>query len=154
MSLLQKLQKNKIFKFISSVRLAVPLLITLGIVAALGTIIESRYNTELAKLLLYDSTWFLVLLSFLWINIFCATLSRYPFKKHQVGFVITHIGLLTLLGGSFVTKIYGIDGQVRIVEGETENQVNLPELILQKKFNSSFNIAAFYFFLKQKKYYS
>lgn len=30
----------------------------------------------------------------------------------------------------------------------------IQKLILQKKFNSSFNIAAFYFFLKQKKYYS
>jgi ADP-ribose pyrophosphatase len=30
----------------------------------------------------------------------------------------------------------------------------IQKLILQKKFNSSFNIAAFYFLLKQKKYYS
>ena len=42
-----------------------------------------------------------ILLAFLGDNILCAALIRYPWKKRQTGFVITHAGLLILLAGSY-----------------------------------------------------
>ncbi|MBK9294986.1 MAG: cytochrome c biogenesis protein ResB [Oligoflexia bacterium] len=119
------------FKFLSSVKLAVPLMLVLGFCVAIGTIIESRYNAEYARMLIYQTSWFYALLGLLWVNIFCATLSRWPFKIHHTGFVITHIGLLTLLIGAFVTAKFGIDGQLIVSEGEENNKVLLPETIIQ-----------------------
>jgi hypothetical protein len=56
---------------------------------------------------------------------------RWPFKKIHTGFVITHIGLLTLLAGSMITSLYGIDGSMRIVEGSEGNQVVLADYVIE-----------------------
>jgi hypothetical protein len=136
-SFISALKKNSIFKFLSSVRLAVPLMLILLFVSAIGTIYESQYNALFAKLTIYDSWWFLLLLIFLWINIFCATISRIPFQKHHIGFVITHIGLLSLLGGAFITSQSGIDGQLQVQQGKSENRVILSDLELGYQFDDS-----------------
>lgn len=125
-----ELNKNKVFKFISSVRLAVPTMVVLCFLVGWGTIVESLYNAEYASLKVYNSWWFSIFMMVLWLNIFCATLSRYPFKKHQVGFVITHLGLLTLLAGGLVTNRWGIDGQLQVMEGTSNSTVFLSRLMV------------------------
>jgi hypothetical protein len=119
------------FRFFASVQLAIPLLMLLGCVVAVGTIIESQYSTEYARLLIYDSWWFRVLLIFLWLNIFLSTMSRYPYQKKHLGFVIVHIGLMTLLLGGFVTSVWGIDGSLRVVENSQSSNVSLGDLSLE-----------------------
>jgi hypothetical protein len=126
-----------IFLFSASVRLAVPLMLTLAAVVAYGTILESKYNSEYAKIAIYNSTWFLGLLALLFVNILNSTLSRWPWKRRHLGFVITHLGLLTLLTGAFITSIYGIDGQLRVHEGEAGGTLVLPRLMLSYRFENS-----------------
>jgi len=53
---------------------------------------------------IYQTKGFAILLAFLGTNILCAALIRYPWKKRQTGFVITHAGLLVLLA-SILTGI-------------------------------------------------
>lgn len=130
-NLVKRLNQNKVFKFLSSVKLAVPTMLILIVVVAIGTIIESRYNAQVSGILVYKSKWFLALLGILWVNIFCSTISRIPYKEHHTGFVVVHIGLLTLLIGSMVTFIWGIDGSLRIIEGQSGNKVALNELVLK-----------------------
>ncbi len=143
-----KLKANKIFKFISSIKLAVPLMLTVGFTVAYGTIVESRYNAEMAKMMVYQAWWFQILLGLLWINIFTSTLSRIPYKIHHLGFVITHLGLLTLLVGSLVTAEYGIDGQLRVVENSTNDTIILPDLVLELASAESQQVES-YSFTKQ-----
>lgn len=131
------LKKNSTFKFLSSVQLAVPLMLVLLIISAVGTFYESQYNSQYAKLMIYNTQWFLFLLILLWINIFCATVSRIPYRKHHLGFVITHIGLMSLLGGAFVTYQSGIDGQLQVREKDSENRVILSDLELGYQFENS-----------------
>lgn len=120
-----------VLRFFSSVKLAVPLMLALAVIVAVGTIYESRYNAQIASLHIYRSFWFQGLLCLLWVNIFCATVSRLPFRKGHTGFVITHIGLLTLLIGSLMTSIFGIDGNLRILVGKRDRTVYLPDLVLK-----------------------
>lgn len=131
------LNQNKVFKFSSSIRLAVPLMLVLGACVAYGTIIESNYNSEYAAMVIYKSSWFGALIILLWINIFCATISRIPFKIHHLGFVITHIGLLTLLIGGYMTNSSGIDGQLVIAEKQSSSIVSLPHLMIGFQFEGS-----------------
>ena len=125
------LNRTPSLRFFASVQLAVPLLLLLACVVAYGTVIESRYNADYARLLVYDTFWFQSLLGLLGINIFLSTISRYPFQRRHIGFVVVHTGLLTLLAGSFLTRQYGVDGQLRVVEGGQDGTVVLPELSLQ-----------------------
>lgn len=128
--LIKVLNQNKVFKFISSIRMAVPLMLGLAGIVAWGTVVESMYNSEYASLVVYKSGWFGALLILLWINIFSSTISRIPFKKHHTGFVITHIGLLILLIGGYITNSYGIDGQLIIPEKQTNSTVILPHVMV------------------------
>lgn len=130
------LKRKPYLRFFASIQLAIPLLTILICVVATGTILESRYNSDYARLMIYDSTWFFALLVLLCINILLSTLSRYPYKRHQTGFVIVHIGLLTLMFGAFLTKSYGLDGQLRVEEsGKTgtvlENDLTLDLIDVQ-----------------------
>jgi len=137
--LIQALQRNPIFKFFSSVRLAVPLMLVIAGVVAAGTLYESRYNAEVANLIVYKSWWFFGLMILLWMNIFCAAVSRIPYKMHHTGFVITHIGLLTLLIGGEITATSGIDGQLRVLEGQNSSTVVLQDLVIRARSEKGLN---------------
>lgn len=127
----KRVSRSKAFKLLSSVKLAVPLLLTLAVVIGYGTILEARYSADYARLVVYDSSWFGFLLALLFLNILFAALSRIPWSWRHLGFLITHLGLLTLLMGGFITKRWGIDGQLRVVEGEENANVILPQLVLE-----------------------
>ena len=134
---IKKLNQNFIFKFISSIRLAVPLMLIVGAIVAYGTVIESNYNAEYAAMAIYKAKWFGLIIIALWINIFAATISRIPFKLHHTGFVITHIGLLTLLIGGYITNSNGIDGQLVIPEKQASSTVVLPHLMVGYQFDGA-----------------
>src|SRR6202050_2745500 len=107
-----------VFNFFKSLKLAVILLLSLGAILAVGTFYEADYGTAAAQRVIYKS-WFVSLEMFLLIlNLACAAIDRYPWKKHHVGFVITHAGIITLIMGSFITQQKGIDGNIAL--GVTE----------------------------------
>lgn len=122
---------KKVFKFLSSVKLAIPIMLVILVCSVAGTILESRFNAEYAGLKIYKTGWFLLVLSILWINILCAALSRIPWKKRHVGFLITHLGMLTLLLGSVITMIWGIDGTMQIYEKSDSNLVFLQNNVIE-----------------------
>lgn len=129
MNWLSLLQKNKIFVFFASVQLAIPLIIVVSLTVGIGTWIESYYNSDYAQLIIYNSAWVQILLGALWINIFCATISRFPLTKHQFGFFITHLGLLVLLLGAMITGNSAVSGEVALREGESTNSMTSTNLV-------------------------
>ena len=75
-----------------------------------------------AQQYIYRSPGFAILLAFLGMNILCAALIRYPWKKRQTGFVVTHAGLLTLLLGSYYSVRTADEGQVGMLEGDVQER--------------------------------
>jgi hypothetical protein len=67
------------------------------------------------------------LLGLLGVIIFCAALTRWPWKRHHTGFVVTHSGLLVLLAGAMQTFLGGIEGQVVLVEGAAASTMLIPQ---------------------------
>src|SRR5262249_37871561 len=57
-------------------------------------------------------------LAMLCVNLFCVAMIRYPWKKYQTGFVITHFGIITLLIGGMVDRIWGIEGYLKLTRGD------------------------------------
>ena len=121
-----------IFRFLSSLRLAVISIIGLSASLAAATVIESLYDTPTGKYWVYNSWWFRGLLLMLGTNILCVALSRYPWKKHHGPFLTAHVGIMTLLIGAWITDQYGLDGHIRLNEGESSSQVELddPKLLI------------------------
>ena len=114
-----------VYRMMASLRLAVTLLVVLAAVLAWATILEAERGRELAQWYVYTSPWFVVLLGLLGLNILAATTIRMPWRKRQIGFVITHAGLLVLLVGAVQTFVSGIEGRVVLGEAEKTDQLLL-----------------------------
>src|SRR2546430_6307476 len=102
-------QRNPVFEFFASLKLAVVLLAVLIIAAIAGTIYESSFDAKVARAYVYGAPWFNVWLVLLGANLVCSALSRWPWRKHHLAFLITHLGIITLLIGSLIGRIWGID---------------------------------------------
>jgi hypothetical protein len=97
-------------------------LVLLLVAMACATVYESMHGTERALAVFYRSGWFKLLLVLLGVNVSAALLVRWPFKRRQTGFVITHISILLILAGSLITMRVGVDGRVGLAEGQTTDQ--------------------------------
>ena len=122
---------DQFFKFLASLRLAVTLLVVLGIAFAVGTFIESYHGTAAAQVFIYRTPWMTVLLFLTALNLLSSALSRLPWKKKHVGFLTTHLGIILILSGSLVSQAFGIEGQLIIPEGNTEARMTLTEPVLE-----------------------
>ncbi len=108
-----------LFQWCSSLKLAVILILLMASILGLGTFIEAAYGTPAAQFGVYQTSWFGAVNALLAVNIFCAAAIRFPWKRHQTGFVITHCGLLVLLTGALISRLSGVDSQMPIYEEGT-----------------------------------
>src|SRR5262249_42848854 len=111
-------QRNPIFKFFASIKLAVVLLAVIIVAAIAGTIYESSFDANVARAYVYGAPWFNLWLVLLGANLACSALSRWPWRKHHVAFLITHLGIITLLIGSLIGRTWGIEGTITLFKGE------------------------------------
>ncbi|GIW88705.1 MAG: hypothetical protein KatS3mg108_3029 [Isosphaeraceae bacterium] len=118
---------DSVFRFLASLKLAIILLMTLAGVLAIGTFYEREHGMQAVQLDMYQSTWFALLLALLAINVLCAALIRFPWKKRQTGFVITHSGIIILLIGSYLSVHFTREGRVGLAEGETTSRFVLTD---------------------------
>ena len=110
---------NAVYRFLASLKLAILSLSTLVIVLFVGMIYERNYGNAALQQYFYRTWWFGLLLAMLGINILCAATIRFPWKKRQTGFVVTHAGLIVVLIGSWFSFQAGDEGQVAMAEGDS-----------------------------------
>lgn len=111
-------QRNPVFKFFASLKLAVVLLAVLIVAAIAGTIYESSFDAKVARVYIYGAPWFNFWLVLLGANLTVSALSRWPWRKHHVAFLVTHLGIITLLTGSLIGRIWGTEGTITLFKGE------------------------------------
>src|SRR5262245_8427549 len=120
----------RVLDILASLRLAVVVMITLASTCAYATFYEMEHGTPAAQRDIYMTPAFALLLALLGVNIFAVMVSRWPWKKHHTGFVIAHVGILTLLAGSLISLHRGLDSNMPLYEGETSDRVALLEKAL------------------------
>ncbi len=133
----------RVIKLIGSLRFAIFLIVSLTVLLSVSTFVESAHGTPFAQRLIYEADWFDIFLGLVWLNIFCATLTRWPYKKHHTGFIITHIGLLTLLIGALLSRTLGVEGQMALFENEQRNKILQPgyHLLLVTEDKKAFQVS-------------
>lgn len=124
------MRPNAFWRLLGSIRIAVPLLITIAMVLAWGTIYESRFGTAAVQRFVYTAWWFQALLAFLAFNLALAALARYPWKRRHLPFVLAHLGIILILIGGIVGGQFGIDGRLIIPEGQAERTLETPGNVL------------------------
>jgi hypothetical protein len=111
-------QQNTIFEFFSSLKLAVVLLAVLIAGAIVGTLYESSFDAKVARTYVYGAPWFNAWLVLLGANLTASAFSRWPWKKYHTAFLITHLGIITLLIGSLIGRIFGVEGTITLFKDE------------------------------------
>ena len=114
-----------LYRLLASLELAVVLIVVLAAVLAWATFMEAGQGREYTQWFVYSSQWFIALLALLGVNVLAAALIRFPWERRQIGFVVTHAGILVLLAGAIQTFIGGVEGQLNFVEGETNDSLLL-----------------------------
>lgn len=115
------------FRVLASVKLAVVLLVLLGVVLAVATIVEANHGRDFVRWYVYGRDWFIALLGLLGVNILSAALVRFPWKRRHFAFLVAHAGLLVLLVGAIQTFLSGIDGSLSLEEGQVGDSIELHE---------------------------
>jgi hypothetical protein len=122
---------GRVLALLSSLRLAVVTMVTLGTVCGYATFYEMRNGTPAVQRDIYQTPGFAFLLGLLGLNVFSVMVSRYPWTKHHIGFLIAHVGILLVLAGSVISLYRGLDSNMALFEGETTDRVALLEKALQ-----------------------
>lgn len=109
-------------------KLAVFVIISIGTMSAWGTIVESIYqDAKRAQETVYHSWYAYTIFALLAINLTAVIIDRFPWKKHHIGFISAHVGILILLAGSLLTRYYGVDGSMAFNMNETRKRVTVGE---------------------------
>lgn len=122
-------KRNKVFQFLASLRLAVILLSVLILVSIAGTIFESKFDSDTARIWFYEAPWFHLWLLFLAANLTCSAFMRWPWKRHHTGFLLTHLGIIVVMIGAVIGWIWGVEGTMTLFKGAQPDNA----LVLQKR---------------------
>lgn len=114
---------DRLIRSLASLRLAVVVLGLLAAVLAAATIYESKFGIQAAQHDIYQAGWFSLLLLLLAVNVAAATFIRLPWRLKQIGFLITHLAILLILGGCLTTHWLGVTGRLTLSEGKQDNKI-------------------------------
>ena len=114
---------KKIFSFLFSTRLMAVLFIVFAAALGIGTFIEDKYNTETARIMIYNAWWFEVIMVFFAIN-FIGNIKRYNLlRKEKLSTLALHLSFIFILIGAFTTRYISYEGVMLIEEGKSEHQM-------------------------------
>ena len=132
---------NKLLESIYSSKATLVLLLIFATAIAIATFVEQTYDTETAKLLIYNSRWLELLYILLIIN-FIGNIKRYLLlKREKISGFIFHIAFIVMIIGAGISRYTGYEGMMHIREGSSSNLIytNTPYLSINLK--SGENIA-------------
>ncbi|WP_293871276.1 cytochrome c biogenesis protein CcsA [Flavobacterium sp.] len=114
--------EKKILSILFSTRLMAILFLGFAVAMAAGTFIESKYNTDTAKIWIYNAWWFEAILLLFIIN-FVGNIKRYQlYKKEKWATLLQHLSFILIILGAFITRYISYEGMMPIREGVTSNQ--------------------------------
>ncbi len=116
-----------IVKKLASIELAVIIILLLGGLTAWGTFVEAELNAQAAGKLVYHSIWMYGVIALLCISLTAVMIDRWPWQQKHTGFILAHIGIIILMVGSLITRIWGIDGSIVLEYDRAGRHVTAPE---------------------------
>ncbi|NBX79137.1 MAG: hypothetical protein EBQ94_01975 [Flavobacteriales bacterium] len=116
----QSILQRLISAFFSMKGMTVGLILFLvGIGAA--TFIESIYGIQSAKIIIYNATWFELLLLYLTLNLISNIFKYKMFAREKIAMLTFHLSFIVILIGAGVTRYISFEGLMVIKEGTSSD---------------------------------
>ncbi|ATB69186.1 nitrite reductase cytochrome c biogenesis protein NrfI [Sulfurospirillum diekertiae] len=97
------------------------MLFLLGLGAGVATFVESVYDTQSAKVLIYDAAWYEGVMLLLTLSLLGIIYKNKMWKKF--GAFTLHLAFVAILIGAGLTRYFGYEGIIHIREGMSENEM-------------------------------
>ena len=122
---------DKFIAFLFSMRLMAILILLFFVAIGYATFIENDFGTQTAKALIYNTTWFEVIIVLLSINMI-ANINRYKlWRKEKWPVLLFHISFIMIVIGAGITRYVSFEGMMSIREGEQSNLIVSDRTFLQ-----------------------
>ena len=109
---------KQLTQFLISTRLMAVLFLAYGAALAMGTFVETWYNTDTAKIWIYNAWWFELIMALFVIN-FIGNIGRYRLLKRENWAVfVLHASWIFIIVGAAVTRYISDEGKLALREGE------------------------------------
>ncbi|AWH85761.1 cytochrome C biogenesis protein [Flavobacterium album] len=130
---------DKIISFFFSTRLMAVLFLVFAAAMGIGTFIEDAYNTETARVFIYNAKWFEAIMLLFVINFF-GNIKRYQLhKKEKWATLLLHLSFILIITGAFVTRYISFEGMMPIRENETESRFYSDKAYLTVLIDGEYN---------------
>ncbi len=117
------MMQKKLLSALFSTRLMAILFLVYAIAMAAGTFIESYYNTDTARIWIYNSIWFEAIHLLFLINFF-GNIKKYNLlKREKWATLLLHLSFIFILIGAGITRYISFEGVMPIREGESSAQI-------------------------------
>ena len=111
------------------------LFITFAIAMAVGTFVENDYDTDTARIWVYNTWWFEAIMGLFVVN-FIGNISRYRLlKKENWAVLVLHLSWVFIIVGAGVTRYFGNEGMISLREGETSINSIFTRVVLSRNKN-------------------
>ena len=112
---------RRFISFLYSTKLMAILFIAFAIAMAVGTFVENDYDTDTARIWVYNTWWFEAIMGLFVLN-FIGNISRYRLlKRENWAVLVLHLSWVFIIVGAGVTRYFGNEGMISLREGETTN---------------------------------
>lgn len=117
---------DKFLRFLFSMKM-----MSLGLVIFLfaigtATILESMYNIQTAKIIIYNAAWFEILLVFLGLSLI-ANIFRYKmWAREKIAMLMFHLSFIVILIGAGITRYISFEGIMQLPEPDPQTGILRP----------------------------
>lgn len=130
--MIKNLKNNNLIKFSYSLKLTVICLLLLSILTVWGTLYQADNGLYAAKLKFFTSWIFLIfgfipfpgaalVMTILFANLISSLIFRIPLTFKNIGNILTHLGIIILLSGGFITFLYSQETVLSLKEGDSSS---------------------------------
>ena len=96
-------------------------MIVFFVAIATATFLESTYDIQTAKILIYNALWFEVLLLYLAMNLVSNIFKYNMWQREKIAMLTFHTAFIIILLGAGVTRFFSFEGMMIVREGERSN---------------------------------
>lgn len=117
---------NKFIKEFFSMKMMSLGLIVFLFGIAVATFLESIYDIQTARLVIYNAVWFELLLVYLGINLIINTFRHNLWRREKLAMLLFHLSFIVILIGAGITRYISYDGIMKLPEPDEKTGVLRP----------------------------